>query len=139
MAQSLPRTELATRLAWIAGAHGVVLAAGDERKLSGVQEVIRAKWFFGGRKVVYRLACDVDEASHAVHFRESAVESSWGVPPPTLTVEKTSQRGTRVSESRTDRGVGGAGQLDYGSVRDAIEQAVRDGGWQFIVDVGRLP
>ena len=132
-------SELETRLASIFDAHGVTVTANDNHRLSGTQEAIKAKWFLGGRKVVYRMSCDVDAASRAIRFRESAVESSWGIPPPTLTVETTSQRGTRVSESRTDRGPGGGGTLEYGSLRQAIEQAVRDNGWQFAFESGRLP
>lgn len=115
------------------------LTSADDRTVSGTLETIKAKWFLGGRKVSYRMACSVDEPSRTVRFREAAIESSWGIPPPTLTVERTTQHGTRVSESRTDRGVGGGGHLDYGGLREALEQTARAGGWQFTLELGKMP
>lgn len=139
MADSILESELVARLTSIADAHSVKVTSIDDRTLRGTQEAIKSKWFLGGRKVVYRMACDVDEASRTIRFREVTVESSWGMPPPTFTVEKTTQQDTRVSVSRTDRSVGGGGHLDYGGLRAAFEQAVRGGGWQFTVEVGKLP
>lgn len=139
MADTIPQSEMVGRLVSIADAHGVKVTSTDDRTLSGIREAITSKWFLGGRKVVYRIACQVDGASRTVRFREAATESSWGLPPPTLTVERTTQRGTDVWKSRTDRSVGGGGHLDYGGLRDAVEQAVRGGGWQFTVDVGKMP
>lgn len=132
-------SDLAARLASIADAHGVKVTSNDDRTLKGTQEAIRAKWILGGRKVVYRFSCRAEASTHEVRFRESVAESSWGVPPPTLTVEKTRQIGTRVSQARTDTGAGGGGTLDYGRLRDAVEQAVRDAGWQFVFEAGRMP
>ena len=87
----------------------------------------------------YRMSCDFDEASRTVRFREAATESSRSIPPPTLTVEKTTQRGTHVSKSRTDRSVAGGGHLNYGALREAFEQVVQAGGRQFTVEVGKTP
>ena len=139
MTNAILESELVARLASIADAHSVKVTAIDDHTLKGTQEAIKSKWFLGGRKVVYRMTCDVDEASRTIRFREAAAESSWGMPPPSLTVEKTTQQGTRVSVSRTDRSVGGGGHLDYGGLRAAFEQAVRGGGWQFTVEVGKVP
>jgi hypothetical protein len=139
MADSLSRSDLATRLASITSAHGVTITASDERTLAGTKEAITSKWFLGGRKVVYRMSCDFDDASRAVRFREAVRESSWGVPPPGFSVETTTQKGTRVSASRTDRSVGGGGKLDYGDLRAAFEQAAAAGGWQIKVELGKMP
>ena len=62
-----------------------------------------------------------------------------GLPPPSLSVETTTQQGTRVSASRTDRSVGGGGHLDYGGLRAAFEEAASVGGWQITVEVGKMP
>jgi hypothetical protein len=139
MADSISIAGLMAKVTSIADVHGVKAAGADGRTLTGTQEAIRSKWFLGGRKVTYRMRCEFDEPGRAVRFREGAVESSWGLAPPTLTVEKTTQRGARVSESRTDRGVGGGGHLDYGGLREDIEKAVRTEGWQFVFEPGRLP
>ena len=130
---------LMARVAAIADAHGVKASAGNSCLLTGTQEAIKSKWFLGGRKVNYRMRCDFDEPSRAMRFREATAESSWGVPPPTLTVEKTTQSGTRVSASRSDHSAGGGGALDYGRLRDEIELAVRSLGWQFVFEPGRQP
>lgn len=139
MVDTILRSELLARLASVADAHGVKTASIDGLTLSGTQEAITSKWFLGGRKVVYRMTSQADEASRTIRFRGAVVESSWGIPPPGLTVEKTTQQGTRVSESRTDRSVGGGGHLDDGGLRAAFEQAVRAGGRQFTVETGRMP
>jgi hypothetical protein len=55
---------------------------------------------------------------------DRVVERSWGIPPPTLTVETTSVQGWKRSGSRVDKSVGGGGALDYARVRDALEKAV---------------
>jgi hypothetical protein len=139
MAESMSTAELMAKVAAIAAAHEVKAAVGDGRSLTGTQEAIKSKWFLGGRKVVYRMRCEFDEPGRAVRFREAAVEASWGVPPPTLTVEKTTQHGTRVTKSRTDRSTSGGGHLDYGGLREKVEEAVQTGGWKFVFEPGRLP
>lgn len=126
--------ELKTR---ISGLGLAVQAAGD--KLSGEIEQIGAKWFLGGRKVVYRFSCGADEAELSVAFRESVTESSWGIPPPTFSVETTSTKGWKRSGTRTDVSGGGGGTLDYARVRDAVEQASADAGWTFRLEGGRMP
>ena len=137
MVDLLSGTALIDRLTATAAAHDVKASSGDARTLKGTQEAIKSKWFLGGRKVTYRMSCEVDDAARTVRFRESSVDSSWGVPPPSLTVEKTTQRGTQVTESRTERAVGGGGRLDYGSLRTDIERTVREAGWQFVFESGR--
>jgi hypothetical protein len=111
----------------------------DALGCSGEVESIRAKWWLGGRKVAYRMSCRLTESDHTVHFREAAVERSWGIPPPTLTVETTSTSGWKRNEKRTDVSVGGGGTLDYGQVRNAVEQAAVAAGWNFHLEVGRMP
>ena len=107
--------------------------------LTGEAEKIGAKWWLGGRKVAYHMSCRLTEADHTVHFRESIVERSWGIPPPTLTVETTSVSGWKRSGQRHDASVGGGGALDYGKVRDAVESASTAAGWKFHLEGGRLP
>ena len=139
MADSLSRSDLAARLASITSAHGLTVTASDERALAGTKEAITSKWFLGGRKVVYRMSCEFDEAACTLRFREAVRESSWGVPPPTFSVETTTQKGSSVSASRTDRSVGGGGHLEYGNLRAAFEEAAGTAGWQMKVEVGKMP
>ena len=103
---------------------------------SGEVESIRAKWWFGGRKITYRMSCWLTESDHTVHFREAAVERSWGIPPPTLTVETS---GWKRSGKRTDASIGGGGVIDYERVRDGLGQVATDAGWRFHLEGGRLP
>lgn len=63
------------------------------------------------------------------------MESSWGLPPPTFTVETTSQFGSRVNTTRTDKGVGGGGRLEFGKFRQDFERAVQDAGWKFVYEI----
>jgi hypothetical protein len=112
---------------------------GDAHALTGEIESIGAKWLLGGRKVVYRMSCRLDEAQRAVRFRESVNEKTWGMPPPTLSVEKTSVKGWERSGARTDKSVGGGGTVDYGRVREELKRAVTDAGWRFELEGGRAP
>jgi len=66
-------------------------------------------------------------------------ERSWGIPPPTLSVETTTTKGWERSGSRTDRSVGGGGSIDYAQVRDKVKEAVSAAGWQFHLEGGRVP
>ncbi len=105
----------------------------------GSQETILAKWLLGGRKSVYSASCRVDDERRAVHFREAVMDQSWGVAPPTMSVEKTSIQGRRLSGSREEKSVGGGGKVDYARVREAVEQLVAEAGWTLDLEVGLLP
>jgi len=63
------------------------------------------------------------------------MESSWGLPPPTFTVQTTSQYGSRVNATRVDKSVGGGWRLEFGKFRESVEQAVKDAGWEFVFEV----
>ncbi len=132
---ALPQAELLARLSGIASALGGTASMPDANTVTGTLTAIKAKWILGGRKVTSHFTCVLDPAKHEARFRESAVESSWGLPPPTLTVQTTSQYGTRVKETRTDKGVGGGGRLEFGKLRESVEQAVKDAGWDFVFEV----
>ena len=122
-----------------AAALGVNLQEEGDDHLKGIIETILAKWFLGGRKVVYRMSLRLAEAEHAVLFREAVVETSWGLPPPTLTVQTETVSGWKRSGQRKDVSVGGGGALDYARVRNAVAQAAADAGWQFRLEGGRMP
>lgn len=132
---ALSQSELLARLSSIASSHGGASSAPNDHTVKGTLTAIKAKWFLGGRKVTSNFTCTLDPAAHKAHFRESAVESAWGVPPPTFTVQTTSQYGARVKETREDRSVGGGGRLEFGKFRESVEQAVKDAGWEFVYDV----
>jgi len=133
--KALFEAELLARLTSIASSHDGTSSMPDEHTVRGTLAAINAKWLLGGRKVTSNFTCRLDPATHEAHFRESAVESSWGLPPPTLTVQTTSQYGTRVNATRVDKGMGGGGRLEFGKFRKEVEQAVRDAGWQFVFEV----
>jgi len=118
---------------------GVTLRQEAAHQFNGQAEKIRAKWWLGGRKVTYRVSCRLMESDHTVHFREAVLERSWGIPPPTWSVEATSVSGWKRSGERHDISVGGGGSLDYAKVRNTMETAVVAAGWKFHLEGGRMP
>ncbi len=140
MAAALSMDALLTALQKLSVAHGLVLRDGANHEVAGEVEKIGAKWWFGGRKVTYRMSCRLAEAERTVHFREVVTERSWGIPPPTLTIETTSTSGWQRSGTRKDVSVGAqGGTLNYASFRSAVEQAVKAAGWTFNLEGGRFP
>ncbi len=133
------KAELVAGLKTRAAALGLSVQDRGADGLAGEVKSIRAKWFLGARSVFYRMACRLAEAEHTVHYRESITESSWGLPPPTFSVEKTTTSGWQRSGARTDVSVGGGGTVDYGQAREAFRQTVADAGWQFHFEGGRMP
>ena len=129
------QAELLKRLSQIASSHGGTSSMPDDHTVTGSLTAIQAKWLLGERKVTNNFTCTLDPANHEAHFRESAVETSWGMPPPTFTVETTSQYGARVKATRADKGVGGGGVLEFGTFRESVERTVRDAGWDFLYEV----
>ena len=130
--------ELKTELKSVLIDAGLTVTESDGA-LEGAREDIAAKWWLGGRKVTYRASCRLAEPERTVHFREVVVERSWGIPPPTLTVETTTTSGWKRSGTRTDVSAPGGGQVDYARVREAVEKAVTAAGWTFHLEGGRLP
>lgn len=139
MTDILSERALVAELQKQTSALGLNVHADAGQGLRGEAEKIGAKWWLGGRKVAYRMSCRPTEADHTVHFREAVVERSWGIPPPTLTVETTSTSGWQRSGTRKDVSVGGGGTLDYTKVRDAVEKTIADAGWKFHLEGGRMP
>ena len=132
---ALSQAELLARLSSLASSNGGTASMPDDHTVKGTLTAIKAKWLLGERKVTNNFTCTLDTASHEAHFRESAIESSWGLPPPTFTVETTSQYGSRVNTTRVDKSVGGGGRLEFGKFRESVEQAVKDAGWEFVFEV----
>ena len=139
MTDILSERALVAELQKQTSALGLNVQADAGQGLRGEAEKIGAKWWLGGRKVAYRMSCRPTEQDHTVHFREAVVERSWGIPPPTLTVETTSVSGWKRSGTRKDVSVGGGGTLDYAKVRDAVEKASVAAGWIFHLEGGRMP
>jgi hypothetical protein len=140
MPDILATNDLLAELKKQTGALGLSIHDGAKQELVGEAEKIGAKWWLGGRKVNYRMSCRLAEADHTAHFREAVVERSWGIPPPTLTIEKTTVSGWKRSGERTDVSLGGGGgSLDYARVRDAVEKATAAAGWKFHLEGGRMP
>ena len=138
MDTTITATELKARLKTALAAFGIAVTDKDGG-LAGEAEKILAKWWLGSRKVSYRMSCRFDEAAHTVHFREAVLEKSSGMPPPTLSVEVTTTSGWKRSGSRTETSTSGGGSLDYGQARDAVEKVIKEAGWQFDFEGGRMP
>lgn len=136
MREPIPEADLLEQLASVVKTAGGTVTAQDPHDVNGTVTAIEAKWFLGGRKVTDSVTFRLVPDAHAVHFRERVVETSWGLSPPTFTVETTVQAGTRVARTRTDTAVGGGGRLDFGRVRDDIEKLVNESGWKFVFEVG---
>jgi hypothetical protein len=139
MPNVLSKSSLCTELKNKTAALGLHLRDDAADSLTGEMESIAAKWWLGGRKVTYRMSCKLTESDQIVHLREVVSERSWGIPPPTLTVEKTTVTGWKRSGERTDIAPGGGGSLNYAQVREAVELATAAAGWTFHLEGGRLP
>lgn len=139
MPAPLAQTDLLADLSSHALALGLSVQDGSKDGLSARIDSIRAKWFLGGRKASYRMSCHLTESDLTVHFREAVSETSWGIPPPALTIEKTAVKGWERSGTRTDRSVGGSGTLDFARVREDLTAVTNNAGWHFQLDGGRMP
>jgi len=139
MSAALPPSNLLADLTSHAAALGLSVQDKGNDGLTGHADAIRAKWFLGGRKVSYRISCRLAEADHTVRFREAISEATWGIPPPTFTVEKTTIKGWERSGERTDRSVGGGGTIDFACVREELKAVATAAGWQFQLEGGRMP
>jgi len=140
MPNTQSKQDLLTELKRQTAALGLTVREDAEQGLAAEVDSIGAKWWLGGRKVTYRMSCRPTETDHTLHFREAQIERSWGIPPPTLTVETTTTGGWKRSGKRSDVSLGGGGgTLDYAKVRDAVEQAATAAGWKFQLEGGRLP
>lgn len=126
--------ELRSRIVACATARGGSSRTPDDRTVEGTLTAITSQWFLGGRMVKNNFRCHLDAEAGTVRFRETAAESSWGLPPPTLTIQTTSQHGSRVNASRTDKTVGGEGTLEFGRFREDVEKAANDSGWTFVYE-----
>ena len=135
MRKPMADSDLLEKIAAVVKTEGGSISRQGTHALTGTLTAIQSKWFLGGRKVTDTVTCRLLPEAHEVHLREIAVEASWGLPPPTLTMEKTVQSGSRVTSTRVDQAIGGAGRLEFGRFRDAVAQATRDAGWAFVYDV----
>lgn len=116
-----------TASGWVTRQKGDVLEA--------EKEVILAKWFLGSRRVKHSLQLKLDRAAKELTLKETAMESTRGMAPPTFSVTTTKQQGAKVTETRTDAGFGG-GTLNYGEPRQWIEQECLQAGWTFKLRTG---
>lgn len=135
----LSKDLLSNRLRTLAETGGLHVISAAPNQLTAELETPLGKWFLGGRTAVYRMSCDLDEVAHDLRFRESTTESSWGIPPPSLKMEVTSQHGTRTTQATSVRTPGGGGQFNIGRLRQEVEAAAGEAGWQFHLDTGRRP
>ena len=111
------------------------MVRGDGSSLSAERVEILSKWMLGKRSLKLKLELKFDEANRTLVFREIAVEQSSGLPPPTLSVSTTTQRGMKVSENRRDVSLVGGGSMAYGQARQWAEQRCASEGWAFVLKV----
>jgi hypothetical protein len=135
MKAPIAENDLLEQIANAVKAGGGTITSREDHAVQATLTAIKSKWFLGGRKVTDRVTCRLVPDAHEVHLREVATETSWGLPPPTFTLETTTQSGSRVTSTRADQAIGGGGRLEFGKFRDAVEQASREAGWSFVYDV----
>lgn len=128
--------ELIERLERIAVDQKLEVTTRTAADLAAKREAILSRWIFGGRKLVYAMSLRLDEAARVVRCREATKETAWGLPPPTLSFQTETISGKARSGNRRDVTPGGGGAIDYAAVRGAIEQAVRESGWGFELEIG---
>lgn len=134
-----PGADLLARLKTSLANLGLAVREDGTGRLAGEAEPIRSKWWLGARTVTYRMSCRLSESDRTLRFREAVSESSWGVPPPAATAEKTKVSGWKLSGERSDATPGGSGAIDYARVRDCVERAASEAGWTFKLEGGRAP
>ena len=140
MAAIASKAEILANLKAAAKRLGLTLRDENGEGFKGDVESILIKWMLGKKTAAYRMSVRLAEADHTVHFREMVKESSFGLLPPTLTVETTSTKGWERSGTHTEKPLGGGGgTMDFAKVREGLKQAVAAGGWQFNLEGGKLP
>lgn len=139
MPSAIATSDLLAGLKKLATGHGLTAQIDGATGMRGDKEAIKAKWFLGGNKSVYSYSCRLDEATHTATFRESVLDRSWGIAPPSFKVESYSQSGTTVKSTSAQKGVGGGGTLEFGPWREACAQAVTQAGWHFKHEPMRVP
>jgi hypothetical protein len=133
------KASLLERFAHLAAGHDVALSPEGQDTLRGELDVSLGRWMIGGHSINYRCWCRLDETARTVTFRESTTETSWGIPPPTVKIERRTQAGTRVSEATATSAPDGSGRLDYGALRERFAEATREAGWNFNYEAGKWP
>ena len=138
MAEARSRAEISAIIRDIATKNDLVVTKSSDDEIRAERVAILAKWILGSRKTTYRMTCRLNDADRTIVLREAVVETAWGLPPPTLTVERWSVSGKSLSGTRADRAIGGGGTLDYAAFRTAVERAATEGGWTLRIEL-RLP
>jgi hypothetical protein len=139
MANVPGKSELLASLKAKAAAMGLRLLDENADGFRAEQENILVKWFLGQRKVLYRMAVRLSEGDRVANFREAVTERSWGLLPPSITVEKSSLKGWERSGTHEERSAAGGGKVDFARVRETLKQAIAEAGWTFHLEGGRLP
>jgi len=135
----LDRTALLAALKAQIQALGLKVIEDNADGFRAEQENILIKWLLGQRKALYRMAVKLSDADHTANFREMVKENSWGLLPPTLTIETTSIRGTQPSGTHEERSLAGGGKIDFGRVREGLKKTIADAGWAFHYEAARAP
>lgn len=105
--------------------------ARGEDTLRAEREVIVSRWMLGSRIVRLGLECRFDAAAKVLYYRQSALESVKGLPPPTFSFTVSRQRGLHLNETRNDRSLpAGGGEMHYGDVATWMQALCDAAGWR---------
>lgn len=140
MTDMADRAELSSSLRSQVSGLGLAVQDANDDGFKGAVESILVKWPLGQRKAVYKMSVRLAEPDHVARFREAVKETSWGILPPTFTVETTTIKGGERSGVHAEHAPGaGGGKVDYGQVREALKATVEAAGWRFELEAGRMP
>ncbi len=133
------KRDVVANLKAVATVQGIAPQDDGDSGIRGRKETIKAKWFLGGNKSIYTFSCQLDEMARTATFRESILDKSWGIAPPSFNVQTYSQSGTTMTSSERQTSVGGGGVQEIGPMRAACARAIIQAGWQFKHEPMRLP
>ena len=130
------KSDMWLRLSEVAAAQGLSVTPRGPDTFRGDRIAIQSKWILGVHRVKQRVSCRLSEADRTVAFREAVTETTWGFPPPAVTLDKSVLAGRTRSGVLKVTSIYGGGELDYAAAREALQQATVSGGWRFDVEIG---
>jgi len=107
-------------------------------RVVAAKTAIAFKWMLGKKTVRQDAQCLFDAKENTVVFTETATESTIGIPPLSFGVTKYSQSGTRYKEERVEKGLGGGGEMSYGTAGEAVMRLCEERGYRFVGKIGRI-
>ncbi len=75
-------------------------------------------------------------SNRSLVLQETATEITIGIPPPSVSLAVTKQKGLNAVENRIDSGIVGGGEFRYAEIRKWIEQECALQDWTFQLKTG---